>query len=82
MTNKTFDSSEYPLLVNEVMSYVIEQKERNNDSPIIDVIADFCIKYDYPVMLVGDAIADDVYFKSLIESDCEFRKHDPKLSDW
>jgi len=72
MTNKTFDSNDYPILVNEVMTYVIERKEKNRQAPILELISDFCLKFDYPLVLVGDAISEDFYFKSLIESDCAF----------
>jgi len=78
---ETFDSSEYPIIVNDVMSYVIEQKEKNNKAPILDLISDFCLKFDYPILLVGDAISDDCYFKSLIESDCGFHEMENKKTN-
>lgn len=66
----------YPSIITEVMKY-IEDNKRGSTAvgaeriAIIDLIMDFCHKYDYEVEMVGDAIRSDTYFKSFIEKDCE-----------
>jgi len=76
----------YPSIVGAVMEYILQQKERSPDTPLLDIIADFCVKKKCPVEVVGDAIASDTYFKSFIETDCEFhniiRSKKKKLDDW
>ena len=61
----------YPFIVSEVMDYIIAKKQTNKNIPLLELIADYCIKEQIPIELVGDAIQNDVYFKSLIEKDCE-----------
>jgi hypothetical protein len=66
-----YTTDEYPFLVNEVMMYISEIKEEDPSLSLIDIIFNYCFKFNLDVELVGDAISSDVYFKSFIEADCQ-----------
>ena len=80
----------YPFIVKEVMKHIelIKKSPRGKDTPLVDIIFDYCFKAGIDVEVVGDAIASDVYFKSFIEKDCELHRifrsdHDQiQLEDW
>jgi hypothetical protein len=66
-----YTTDEYPFLVNEVMKYISEMKVEDPSLSLIDIIFNYCFKFNLDVELVGDAINSDVYFKSFIEKDCQ-----------
>lgn len=76
----------YPFIVNDVMKYIEKIKSGGDESSLIEIIMDYCIKNDTPVELVGDAISNDVYFKSFIEKDCElhkiFKTENNSIDEW
>jgi len=74
MNLTAYTEEEYPFLVNEVMQHITTIKKSQPELSLIDIIYDFCFKYDMDVELVGDAISCDVYFKSFIEKDCQLHK--------
>ena len=65
---------EYPFLMNEIMEYINEIKSEDSSVALIDIIFDFCLKRGMDVELVGDAISNDVYFKSFLEKDCQLHR--------
>jgi len=77
---------DYPYLIKQVMEHIEKVKETEKDTPLLDIIYDFCFKNDIEVEKVGDAIASDVYFKSFIEKDCELHRmistENNKLEEW
>lgn len=75
----------YPFLVMEIMEYINEVKEQEHDMPLIEIITDFGRKHNIEPELIGDAITDDVYFKSFIEKDCQYHnifKNENNPDDW
>jgi hypothetical protein len=80
----------YPFIVQEVMKHIeaIKKIPEGRDTPLIDIIFDYCFKNSIDVEIVGDAIASDVYFKSFIEKDCELHRifrpdaDQVQLEDW
>jgi len=76
----------YPIIVKEVMKYIEEIKKTDKTSSLIDIVMDFCIKSELQVELVGDAIANDEYFKSFIEKDCStngmLKIHQQEMEEW
>ena len=64
----------YPSIISDLMNYIETIKSRDKNSALIDIIADYSIKNDIDVEVVGDAIKNDVYFKSFIEKDCKHHK--------
>ena len=75
----------YPKIVSEVMEYIIEKK-KDSSVAMIDLIHDYCIQSGNSIEHVGDAIQNDVYFKSFIESDCInhniIRSDKKKIGEW
>ena len=63
----------YAKIANEVLKFVLKEKERNNTLSIVDLITSFCFKKNLEVEMVGDAISQDFYFKKLIETDLKSR---------
>lgn len=59
----------YPELVQDVLRYILVQKETNKDLTLIDIIYSFCVKNNYDPEMVGDAVHDDYYLSKLIEND-------------
>lgn len=73
-------SGSYPELVNEVLEYIINEREFDETLSIIDLICSFCVKHNYNPIMVGDAISDDFYFKKLIEN--EILASNSKETEW
>lgn len=83
---RTYTEEDYPFLVSEVMKYIELIKTKEKDTSLIDIIYDFCFKNSIEIELVGDAISNDVYFKSFIEKDCQlhryFKTEAQTLDEW
>lgn len=77
---------QYPFLVHDIIAYIDEIKKTEKHTSLVDVIIDFAFKKDIDIEAIGDAISDDVYFKSFIEKDCElhniFRTDNVQLDEW
>jgi len=85
MNNIKFEHHEhiedvYPMIVKMVMEHILKEKQQCQSSGLIELVSDFCFKTQLPVELVGDAIASDVYFKSFLEKDYNYRSS--KNNDW
>lgn len=65
---------EYAHINDDVITYIEKIKIKDKDTPLIDIILDFCTKNDLDLDLVGDAISTDVYFMEFLKKDCEFNK--------
>lgn len=83
------NEEEYPFIVRDIMEYIDEIKSKETGgfhAALLDIILDFAFKRGFDIEAVGDAIADDQYFKSFIEKDCELHniiKSDSlQMEDW
>lgn len=67
---------DYCKIVNSLLKYLIEKKhnKQNKNTPLLDLIYEFCLKKGLSLDYVGDAIQNDFYLKSLVENDCVFHK--------
>lgn len=83
---KLVNENEYPFLINDIMLYIEQIKEVETDISLIEIITDFCFKKDIELSIVGEAISNDVYFKSFIQKDCElhgfFKTNIKELDKW
>ena len=68
------ETNDYPFIVNDVLKHIEKVKQTTSDVSLVDIIFDYSFKNNIDPELVGDAISDDVYFKSFIEKDCKMRK--------
>lgn len=57
-----------------LIKYIEKTKKTEKGLSLVDIILDFCNKFDIEIELIGDAISSDNYFKSFIESDCKLHK--------
>jgi len=69
-----YSEKDYPFLVNDIIKYIEKIKRNNKDISMIEIIMDYCFKYNVEVEVAGDAISSDNYFKSYIEKDCELHR--------
>ena len=68
-----YDETRNPEILKDLMEYVNNIKSKDRETPILDIIMEYTFKNDYDVDVIGDIIAEDPYFKSFVESDCNFR---------
>lgn len=78
---------EYSNLVADVILFIEKVKLSNErDISLVDIISDYCFKKDIEPEMMGDAIKNDVYFKSFIQKDCEsyniMNNATDKMKDW
>lgn len=77
---------EYANLRKKCFDYIVKIKQTNINESIISIVETFCYKNGIEVELMGDAIADDVYFKELILMDQtgeqKTESTNLELSDW
>lgn len=73
----------YTILVSEVIEYIEQVKNTENNLSLIDIISDYCFKRGIEPEMMGDAIKNDVYFTSFISKDCEvYNTVKKNLNDW
>ena len=73
--------STYPKIINDFLRYI----ELNRlDEPLVDIIVQYSFDRKIDLMLIGDAIKDDEYFKMYIERDSEHHNllKNTKQEDW
>jgi hypothetical protein len=70
----TYTEEQYPFIVNNLIKYIQKIKETEKTISLVDIIMDYCFKFNIEIELIGDAISSDLYFKSFIEKDCEINK--------
>lgn len=73
--------STYPRIINDLLRYI----ELNRlDEPLVDTIVQYSFDKKIDLMLIGDAIKDDEYFKMYIERDSEHHNllKNTKREDW
>lgn len=68
---------EYAKLTNRILKFVIEEKEKDSSTPIVDLIMSFCFKNNIDPELAGDAISQDFYLKKVIENSIKADTTDP-----
>jgi hypothetical protein len=54
--------------INELYDFI---KSSSSDYSMVELIIDFCEKYDYSLEDIGYIISDDKYLKEFIENDCK-----------
>ena len=69
-----YDINNYNILIRDIINFINDIKEKDHELSLVDIILEFCFKYDVDIELIGDAISTDAYFKSFIEKDCELHK--------
>ncbi len=83
---KEISDEEYSILVLSVIKHIEQVKTKDSDISLIDIIYDYCFKNNVEPEMVGDAISNDIYFKSFISKDCEnnnmLKKNIKKSKDW
>ena len=62
----------YPMLLNELLKYLTEKKEKDKDISLLDLIMEYSMRKSLDLDLIGDAISTDIYLKNLIEKDLEY----------
>lgn len=73
--------STYPEIINDLLRYI----ELNRlDEPLVETIVQYSFDRKIDLMLIGDAIKDDEYFKMYIERDSEHHNllKSDKQEDW
>lgn len=70
----------YPQLVHDIIEHIDNIKKTDKSISLLDIIIDFSFKRDISVECIGDAISEDVYFKSFIEKD--FEMHYSPKAQW
>ena len=73
--------STYPKIINDLLRYI----ELNRlDEPLVETIVQYSFDKKIDLMLIGDAIKDDEYFKMYIERDSEHHNllKSDKQEDW
>ena len=70
------EMSNFPNLISKLMEFIVEIKKTDSEKELslIDIIVEYCSRFDLDIQIVGEAISMDVYFKSFIQTDCELRK--------
>lgn len=71
---------QYPELISEIMKFILRVKKEDPSQSLIDIIHEYSFKNEIDIELIGDAISEDVYFKSFIEKDLQF--HTKTNDDW
>lgn len=56
-------------LVQDILTFIVKEKQNNSDLTLMDLVYSFCVKKNYNPVMVGEAIADDYYFKTLIANE-------------
>jgi len=69
------ESIEYPILVNSLLKYIIDKKEKDRETSIMDLILEYSMRNSMDIELIGDAISTDEYFKGIIEKDLEIHNY-------
>lgn len=71
---------EYAKLTNKILKFILEEREKDQTIPIVDLIMSFCFKNNIEPEEAGDAISQDYYLKQLIENN--MKSKDLSDSDW
>jgi hypothetical protein len=61
----------YAELTKQLLEYIMEIRSETPDTPLVEIITDYCFKNDIEPEMAGDAISQDFYFKQFIETDCK-----------
>lgn len=73
--------STYSKIINDLLRYIELNKQ---NEPLVDIIVQYSFDKEIDLMLIGDAIKDDEYFKMYIERDSEHHNllKNTKQEDW
>ncbi len=56
--------------IKELLEYIYKFKVTDPDVSLMDIILDYCDRYNIDELEIGDAISTDEHFKQFIENDC------------
>lgn len=77
--------SNYPVLLNILLKYIISIKEQDKETSIMDLILEFSMRNSIDIELIGDAISTDEYLKNVIAKDLEMNNYNTvkvQNNDW
>ncbi len=77
--------SEYPSILNKLLKYIVNIKEKDKDICILDIVLEYCMKEGQELELIGDVISTDEYLKKCIDYDLNkhhYSKSNIILEDW
>ena len=83
--NARLEAEAYPVLLNTLLKYIINKKELDKETSIMDLILEFSMRNSIDIELVGDAISTDEYLKSVIAKDLEMNNYNTEKrtnDDW
>ena len=83
--NAISEAKAYPVLLNTLLKYIINKKELDKETSIMDLILEFSMRNSLDIELVGDAISTDEYLKSVISKDLEMNNYNTEKrinNDW
>lgn len=83
--NAAIESKAYPVLLNTLLKYIINIKEQDKETSIMDLILEFSMRNSLDIELVGDAISTDEYLKNIISKDLEMNNYNSvkiQNNDW
>lgn len=72
-----YNEEDYPFLIQELMIYIENIKKKDQSLTLIDIIEDYGLKYKIDMDTLGDAIANDTYFKAFIAKDYATKDIEP-----
>lgn len=79
------ESIAYPVLINTLLKYIINIKEQDKETSIMDLILEFSMRNSLDIELIGDAISTDEYFKNILTKDLEMTNYNSvkaQNNDW
>ena len=79
------ESKAYPVLINTLLKYIINIKEKDKETSIMDLILEFSMRNSLDIELIGDAISTDEYFKNILTKDLEMTNYNSvkaQNNDW
>ncbi len=73
--NAEIESKTYPVLLNTLLKYIIDKKEKDRETSIMDLILEYSMRESLDIELIGDAISTDEYFKNILTKDLEIHNY-------
>lgn len=73
--NAEIESKTYPVLLNTLLKYIINKKEKDRETSIMDLILEYSMRESLDIELIGDAISTDEYFKNILIKDLEIHNY-------
>lgn len=83
--NAKIEAKTYPMMLNTLLKYIINIKEQDKETSIMDLILEFSMRNSIDIELIGDAISTDEYFKGILSKDLEKHNYNSEKkvnTDW